>query len=244
MSASNALEAKGLTRRFGNNTAVADFNLSVSPGEIVCLLGANGAGKTTVINLFLGFLEPSAGEALVNGHSAAADPVAARESVAYIPERVALYPELTGYENLEFFSRLAGKELAETELIVCLERTGFPGSAIHDLSSTYSKGMQQKIGIACAIAKGAMALLLDEPLSGLDPKAANEFCALLRELRNQGVAVLMATHDLFRARAVADRVGIMRDAHLVDVIDAADVTAEQFEALYLEHTRESPGIAA
>lgn len=244
MTTTYALEARGLGKRFGTNSAVADLDLSVSAGEVVCLLGANGAGKTTTINLFLGFLEPTEGEALVNGCNAAVDPLSARESVAYIPEKVALYPELTGYENLDFFSKLAGKELAEAELLDCLDKAGFPRVAVHDSSSSYSKGMQQKVGLACAIAKDAMVLLLDEPLAGLDPKAANEFCSLLVQMRNQGVAVLMATHDLFRARDVANRIGIMKGGKLVDVVNAADVTAEQLETLYLEHMHEGAEVAA
>jgi len=244
MTTAYALEARCLGKRFGNNSAISDLDLSVSEGEVVCLLGANGAGKTTTINLFLGFLEPTEGEALVNGLNAAVDPVSSRESVAYIPEKVAFYPDLTGYENLEFFSRLSGKRLAEIELLDCLDKAGFPRAAIHDFSSSYSKGMQQKVGIACAIARDARVLLLDEPLAGLDPKAANEFCSLLLEMRDQGAAVLMATHDLFRAREVADRIGIMKGGRLVDVIDAAAITAEQLETLYLEHMHEAGDIAA
>ncbi|MDE2691110.1 MAG: ABC transporter ATP-binding protein [Acidobacteriota bacterium] len=238
------LEARELSKSFNGVVALDGLNVEVQEGEILCFLGANGAGKTTAINLFLGFLEPTRGEALVKGKSVRSDPVSAREHVAYIPERVALYPDLSGYENLRFFAELAGKRLEESELLECLDTAGLPRDANHKLASTYSKGMQQKVGIACALAKSAEILLLDEPLAGLDPKAANEFCSLLREMRSQGVAGLMATHDLFRAREVASRIGILRDGQLVDVIAAADVTAAQLETLYLEHMHEGREDAA
>lgn len=233
------IEARNLSKSFNSNRALQDLSVEIPAGEIFCFLGANGAGKTTLINLFLGFLEPTEGTALIDGTDVQADPVTVRENVAYIPEKVALYPDLTGYENLEFFAKLGGRNMSETELLDCMERAGLPSEAVHDSTSSYSKGMQQKVGIACAIARSAKVLLLDEPLSGLDPKAANEFCALITEQRGQGVATLMATHDLFRAREVGDRIGIMKSGRLVDVIRAESVTGQQLETLYLDHMHDS-----
>lgn len=244
MNTHTAIEIQKLEKSFGEKKAIHNLSLSVSPGEIVCLLGANGAGKTTTINILLGFIEPCNGHIQVNGYCPSTNPIKARQSIAYIPEKVALYPDLTGYENLQFFSRLAGQELSQGQLLNCLERSGFPLEAAHNLSVNYSKGMQQKVGIACALAKSATVLLLDEPLSGLDPKAANEFCSLLAELKKRGVAVLMATHDLFRAREVADRIGIMKGGIMMDVIQASSVSAEQLEVLYLEHMIERANAAA
>ena len=233
------IEARNLSKSFNSNRALQDLSVEIPAGEIFCFLGANGAGKTTLINLFLGFLEPTEGTALIDGTDVQVDPVTVRENVAYIPEKVALYPDLTGYENLEFFAKLAGRDMPESELLNCMERAGLPSEAVHDPTSSYSKGMQQKVGIACAIARSAKVLLLDEPLSGLDPKAANEFCALIAGQRSQGVATLMATHDLFRAREVGDRIGIMKSGRLVDVIRAESVTGQQLETLYLDHMHDS-----
>lgn len=243
MNTRTVIEIKRLEKSFGVKRAIHNLSLSVSTGEIVCLLGANGAGKTTTINILLGFLEPSNGQVFVNGYNPITNPMKARQSIAYIPEKVALYPDLSGYENLQFFSRLAGQDLSEGQLLNCLERSGFPLEAAKSLSVNYSKGMQQKVGIACALAKSATVLLLDEPLSGLDPKAANEFCSLLVELKKRGVAVLMATHDLFRAREVADRIGIMKGGKMMDVIEASSVSAEQLEELYLEHMIDRANVA-
>jgi ABC-2 type transport system ATP-binding protein len=230
------LEARGLSKQFGETFAVRDLDLSVASGEIYCLLGPNGAGKTTTINLFLGFLEPTSGTARVGGVDVASHPIATKRELAYIPEMVTLYRNLTGLENLEYFAALAGKsELERGELEEILREAGLPAAAAHARVSTYSKGMRQKVGIAIALAKRARALLLDEPTSGLDPKASNEFSALLDRLRRDGVAVLMATHDLFRAKETGTRVGIMRHGRLVSEMTTAELGHSDLERVYLEH---------
>jgi ABC-2 type transport system ATP-binding protein len=232
------LQAENLSRRFGAAWALRELNITVAAGDIQCLLGANGAGKTTTINLFLGFLEPTAGAAWVNGRQVARDPQAARIDLAYVPEQVSLYPTLTGLENLEFFTRLAGGTRASRgHLLEILARVDLAREAADRRVEGYSKGMRQKVGLAIALAKNARALLLDEPLSGLDPKAANEFCSLLLKLAAGNIAVLMATHDLFRAKDLATRIGIMKSGRLVENLVAADVSHAQLERIYLDHMR-------
>lgn len=229
------LEAIGLTKDFGTHRALDQLDLRVDPGEIVCLLGANGAGKTTTINLFLGFLEPSAGEARVDDVDVCADPVGTKRKLLYVPEQIALFGELTGVENLAYFTALSGiEDRSATFLRQCLDQAGLPEAAIDRRASGYSKGMRQKVGLALAIAKQARALLLDEPTSGLDPQASAEFHALIVRQRDAGAAVLMVTHDLFRAREVGNRIGLMREGRLRHMIDAADITASDLEQLYLE----------
>ena len=128
-------------------------------------------------------------------------PLETKKRLAYIPEQVMLYRNLTGLENLRFFSRLAGSAAdTDHELLAILAQVGLTEEQARRRVATYSKGMRQKIGIAITIAKRAEALLLDEPTSGLDPKAANDFSVLLDRPRTRGVAILMATHDLFRAK--------------------------------------------
>jgi ABC-2 type transport system ATP-binding protein len=229
------LKAQNLGRRYGDTWALQSLDLEVAPGEIQCLLGANGAGKTTTINLFLGFLEPTRGAAFVNGSEVARDARAARAQLGYVPEQVSLYPTLTGLENLLYFTRLARKDSDAARMKELLERVDLASGAADMPVERYSKGMRQKVGLAIALAKNARALLLDEPLSGLDPKAANEFCALLRRLATGGAAVLMATHDLFRARELATRIGIMKRGRLLQNLAAADVSHTQLERLYLDH---------
>ncbi|MEP2990648.1 MAG: ABC transporter ATP-binding protein [Parasphingorhabdus sp.] len=233
------LEAKGLTKTFGSLTALDKLDLTVGAGEIVCLLGANGAGKTTTINLFLGFLEPTSGAAYVDGVEVVSNPVETKRQLAYIPEQVALYPQLSGLENLDYFMRLSGARQSEIELIAVLAECGLDAEAASRRASSYSKGMRQKVGVAIAVAKGARALLLDEPLSGLDPSAANGLSNQLQALRDDGCAILMATHDVFRAKEIGSRIGIMKAGHLVDLLDAATLGAEEIERIYLAHMHDA-----
>ncbi|WP_169977367.1 ABC transporter ATP-binding protein [Tautonia rosea] len=230
------LEASDLTKAYGSHTALDHLNLTVRPGEVYCLLGANGAGKTTTINLFLDFIPRTSGSAKINGLDVAEHPLETKKHLAYIPEQVMLYGNLTGLENLSYFAALAGhSSYSNDEFLGFLRQAGLPEDAARRRVRTYSKGMRQKVGIAVAIAKRARGLLLDEPTSGLDPKASNEFSDLLLMLREQGVAILMATHDLFRAKETGTRVGIMKHGHLVAALDTAEVGHADLERIYLEH---------
>lgn len=228
------LSAKKLTKKYGDYTALNALDLTIKEGEIFALLGQNGAGKTTTINLFLGFIEPTSGELEINGISVIENNQETKKHVAYIPETVMLYPNLTGLENLKFFSSLAGFKYSKDELTYFLNKAGLQTSAHNQNLGGYSKGMRQKVGIAIAIAKKAKVLLLDEPTSGLDPKASNEFSQILKELSADGTAILMATHDIFRAREVASHIGIMRQGNLVTVIEADKISANELENLYLQ----------
>lgn len=229
------LEARQLLKKFNTHTAVNNLTLKVNAGEVFALLGPNGAGKTTTINMFLGFVTPDRGEARVNDVNVAKDPVSARRQISYIPEQVVLYPRFTGVENLDYFSTLAGRRHTREELLALLKRAGLNAQAADRRVATYSKGMRQKVGIALALATEAKALLLDEPTSGLDPAASHEFSQLIRNLAGEGVAILMATHDLFRAREDATRVGIIRDGKLVAEYATSDLKHADLEKLYLKH---------
>jgi ABC-2 type transport system ATP-binding protein len=230
------LKAENLSKRYNGSAALSDLNLEVGPGDIYCLLGANGAGKSTTIRLFLNFIQPSSGRATVNGLDVTQAPLETKKVLAYIPEQVMLYPHLSGVENLEYFAALAGHEdYSRKELEAFLARNGLQADAHDQRVATYSKGMRQKVGIAIALAKQARALLLDEPTSGLDPEASNEFSGLLQQLRTDGVAILMATHDLFRAKEVGSRVGIMRRGVLRAELDPATLDHADLERIYLEH---------
>jgi ABC-2 type transport system ATP-binding protein len=230
------LEAVHLTKRYNGVMALDDLTLSILPGDVFCLLGANGAGKTTTINLFLNFVEPTSGTARINGVNVTEHSLETKKYLAYIPETVMLYRNLTGLENLEYFSALAGHpDYTRMQLLDFLHQVGLNASTADKRVGVYSKGMRQKVGIAIALAKNAKALLLDEPTSGLDPKAANEFSSLLTRLSREGVAVLMATHDLFRAKESGTRVGIMKHGRLVRTLATDEVGHADLERIYLEH---------
>ena len=197
-------------------------------------MGQNGAGKSTTINIFLGFVKPTEGVAKINGISVVDHPEETKKFIAYIPETVLLYPNLTGVENLKFFSSLAGFDYDNEALTNFLSKAGLQSDAHHNRLGGYSKGMRQKVGIAIAIAKKAKVLLLDEPTSGLDPKASNEFSEILKELASEGTTIFMATHDIFRAKEVADRIGIMKRGNLISEINADEISANELEKLYLQ----------
>ncbi len=229
------LQAKNLTKVYNGHPVLANVSFTVNSGEIFCLLGANGAGKTTTINLFLNFIEPSDGEAVIGEWNVAEAPLETKKLLAYIPENLMLYPNLTGLENLDYFSNLAGKKHTNKELEAYLAEAGLQPDAVHKRVSNYSKGMRQKVGIAIALAKQAKVLLLDEPTSGLDPKASNEFATLLKKLSTQGVATLMATHDLFRAKETGTHIGIMKEGKLVETLTTEQINHADLEKLYLQH---------
>jgi ABC-2 type transport system ATP-binding protein len=229
------LEAIQLCKRYGNHEALKTLDVTINTGDIYCLLGANGAGKTTTINLFLNFIDATSGQARVNGLDVAEHPIATKKYLAYIPEQVMLYGGLTGIENLAYFSRLGGHNYDNEAFRGFLTRVGLQSDAFDKPVKAYSKGMRQKVGVAVALAKQATALLLDEPTSGLDPKASNEFSQLLEQLKADGAAILMATHDLFRAKETGTRVGIMREGRLVQELDADEVSHADLERIYLEH---------
>ncbi len=229
------LEAISLTKDYGAHRALDALNLRVKPGDVYCLLGANGAGKTTTINLFLNFLTPTAGVARIDGLDATKFPQEIRSRVAYLPEQVMLYPRFSGLENLDYFSRLSGLRYHEAALLDFLQTAGLAPDAAPRPLSGYSKGMRQKVGIAIALARHAKALLLDEPTSGLDPQASYEFSKLIQQLAGAGVAILMATHDLFRVKETGTRAGIMKAGRLAAELDTRELDAAELERIYLAH---------
>lgn len=236
---SSMLEAKSLSKHYGQTVALNGLDLCINKGEVVALLGANGAGKSTTLGLFLGLLKPTSGSAFVDGYNVSLQPELARESLGYLPEVVNLYPVFTAIETLCYFNDAAGRPPLQREAAeAALLQVGLQQEAHDKRVSDYSKGMRQKLGLAISLAKQASALLLDEPLSGLDPRAANDLVGLVRGLADKGTTILAVTHDIFRAQQMADRVGIMRSGNLVEVVDAASMSAADIEDLYVHHLRD------
>jgi ABC-2 type transport system ATP-binding protein len=230
----NVLSITGVQKRFGAHTALENLDLLLPAGQVFALLGPNGAGKTTTINLILGFLKADAGRVEVCGVDAALDPLRARQLIAYIPEQVALYSTMSGLDNLRYFTTLAGLTLADIRLAELLTHAGLPEEAQRWPARSYSKGMRQKVGIAIAMAREAKLLLLDEPTSGLDPSASAEFSRVVRIAAARGTAVLMATHDLYRIKELADRVAVLHRGRIVDDIDPAALDHVALEQMYME----------
>ncbi len=237
------LQAIGLTKRYeDDHLALDNVTFDVNEGEIFCMLGANGAGKTTTINLFLNFIDPTEGQALINGIDSAKEPLKAKRHVAFVAEHVMLYENFTARQNLDYFAKLGGRDnLSREDYYAVMGRVGLQEDAFERKVKTFSKGMNQKLGISIAITKEATNILLDEPTSGLDPKAAAEFAGVLSELRDEGRSIFMSTHDIFRAKTIADRVGIMQDGKLIMTRTREELQEENLETLYLDYMQESEG---
>lgn len=210
-----SLEARCLCLVRDGAVVLDNVSFTVAPGEVYALLGGNGAGKSTTLLTFLGFLAPSDGAALVGGQPVASDVAAARAQIAYLPEAASLYGHLDAYENLNYFLDLAGRTVARSAVDAALDQVALPPAARTRRMQSYSKGMRQKTAIALALLRDTPILLLDEPTSGLDPVAIDEFHAMVKTLAAAGRTVLMVTHDVYGACQVADRVGLLRGGRLV-----------------------------
>lgn len=234
------LQAIDLTKRYEDGYLALDtLNIEIPPGEIFFLLGANGAGKTTTLNLFLNFITPSSGQALIDGLDAQRFPHETKQHVAYISENVMLYGDFTARENLVFFSRLAGnRSHTKADLYNLMRRVGLQEDAFEKRLKTFSKGMRQKVGLACVLMKETDNILMDEPTSGLDPKSAAELMQILLHLRDEGKSILLCTHDLLRAKAVADRIGIMKEGRLVMLRTRNELREDDLERIYLDYMQE------
>jgi len=233
------IEAIDLTKRYDETQLALDaLNLKVSPGEIYFLLGANGAGKTTVINIFLNFIEPTSGRAFINDIDVTKEPLEAKKYIAYVSEDLMLYGNFTARQNLDFFAKLGGKQgLKKDDCYQVLREVGLEERAFEQKLKEFSKGMRQKVGLAIAIVKDAPAILLDELTSGLDPKVGAELMETLDQLRSRGKAILVATHDIFRAKEIADRIGIMKEGRKVMERTREELEQEDLQTLYLDYMR-------
>jgi len=245
------LEAINLSKRYEDGVLALDHvSFEVKPGEIFAMLGGNGAGKTTAINIFLNFIEPTEGETKINGITTHLDPLKAKELIAFVSENVMLYENFTALQNLDFFASIGRKKVySEKDYRDALLRVGLSEEAHHKKLKNFSKGMRQKCGLAIAIVKDAPAILLDEPTSGLDPQAGHEFIKLLDSLRGEGRAILMSTHDIFRAKEIADTIAILNRSKIIMQKKASEVAGRDLEDLYLQYMAghnsevESPTIA-
>ena len=224
-----------INKTFDGIQVINNLSLSVGETEIYGLLGSNGAGKSTTINILLGLLNPDSGIATINGIDVVKNSQKARAHIGYIPENVNLYPYLSGIENLDYFCKLNGKKNSRSDLRNILNKCGLDSETHNKSTSKYSKGMRQKVGIAIALAKKAKVYLLDEPGSGLDPLASNDLSSLLRKISSDGATILMASHDIFRVRETCDRIGIIKKGELLKEMDTSDVSTKELEKIYIEY---------
>ena len=210
------LKTSNLVKTFGTVRAVDGVSFAVRAGEIYGLLGPNGAGKTTTLSMIAGLLKPDAGEVEVDGASFWSDPVRAKRIMGVVPQEVALYEELSGRENLEFWGRMAGLSAVEArtragELLAALTLT----DRARDPLKTYSGGMKRRINLGCALLHRPRLLLLDEPTVGIDPQARANILEFIRALAASGTAILYTTHYLDEAELLCQRMGIIDHGRLL-----------------------------
>ncbi len=218
-----AIEIRGLTKRYKDVTAVNDFSLNIEKGDLTSLLGVNGAGKTTLIGMLCGIIRPDSGDAVLLGHSILKDTVAAKRLISVSPQESAVAPRLSVRENLLMMAGIYGKgrqEAAETadEIISAFDMEGIRNKPAGKLSG----GWQRRLSIAMALVSDPQILFLDEPTLGLDVLARRELWEMIRRLRGK-VTILMTTHYLEEAEALSDRIAVMRSGRLVSAGTAREL---------------------
>ncbi len=239
------LDCRALHFSWGALPVLSGLDLQLRRGELYALLGGNGAGKSTTLKLILGLLAPAAGSIRVDGIDAVRDSAAARRRLAYVPENVALYESLSARENLDYFLGLTGDTPDAGRHEQALDAVGLASSVRDQRTAAFSKGMRQKVAIALALAREVPLLLLDEPTTGLDPRAIDEFNTLLGGLRDRHTGLLMVTHDLLGAGTLANRVGFLLDGRICEeCAGGRDADLMQLHRHYLSHQRGTAALAA
>lgn len=215
----NIIEAEGLTKKYGTQTAVNNLALQIREGEVFGFLGPNGAGKTTTLLMFLGLTEPTSGKVRIIGFDPAREPLRVKEKVGYLPENVGFYDDMDARQNLQFIARLnrIPDKISAKKIDELLEEVGLFEEANKKVG-TYSKGMRQRLGIAEVLIKEPKLIFLDEPTIGLDPDGTNRMLDLIHSLsREKNITIFLSSHLLDQVQRICDRVGIMIKGDLVAI---------------------------
>ncbi|MFN3527599.1 MAG: ABC transporter ATP-binding protein [Candidatus Altarchaeaceae archaeon] len=226
------IECRNLTKKFGEFTAVDNLNLTINRGEIFAFVGPNGAGKTTTMNMLVGLIEPTSGEAIIDGKSVIKDPIGVKKIIGFLPENVSLYPTLTARQNVRYIANLNGIN-NEEKIDKVLEIVGLENVKDKKVGE-FSKGMRQRVGVACVLVKDPKVIFLDEPTSGLDPTGKIEFQGMLKKLKEDGITIFYSSHILGEVKGVADRAGILHKGKLEKILNKNEI--ENIEKFYKEIT--------
>lgn len=224
-----AILTEGLTKHYGEVEALVDLDLEVGMGEVFGFLGPNGAGKTTMIRSVLNLIFPTSGKATVVGLDSRADSVEIRKHVAYLPSDLSMYPNLTGKDMITYFANLRGGVDRGYVNGLADRLQADLGKKVGDLSS----GNRQKVGLILAFMSKPELIIMDEPSTGLDPLVQREFQVMMREVAAEGRSVFLSSHTLSEVQRVADRVGIIRNGHLVDVEFVDDLRSKAIRTVEL-----------
>lgn len=240
------LAVDSLVKKYDRLTAVDGLSFQVPPGQILGLVGPNGSGKTTTLRCIAGILPPTSGSVLVGGHSIASDPLRARANLAFIPDDPSLFEYLTVREHLDFFARLYNMEDGPARSDRLLRELDLEGKT-RSLPQELSRGMKQKLAIACGVIHDPGVLLLDEPLTGLDPAAMRNMKDHFLALAAAGTCIVLSSHLLSLVQELAHRVLVIQDGTaraygtLEEIVQAARLgTDADLETAFLEVTRRAP----
>jgi ABC-2 type transport system ATP-binding protein len=250
-----AIQVQDLKKNFGDLAAVRGVSFEVRAGQIFSLLGPNGAGKSTTISMLAGLLQPSGGDAWIQGHSIRQEPQAVKASLGVVPQDIALYPDLSARENLEFWGKMYGLRGAALAKRVdeVLEITGLAGRQ-KDKVGTYSGGMKRRVNIGAALLHKPQVIIMDEPTVGIDPQSRRHILDNVKELNRQGMTVLYTTHYMEEAQELSDQIAIMDQGKLiacgthdelvkiVGEMDRIDLTLATESAAVVNHWRNILGV--
>ncbi|MDH5478120.1 MAG: ABC transporter ATP-binding protein [Nitrospinota bacterium] len=243
------IKIENVTKVYGRTVAVDNLSLEVRAGEVFGLLGPNGAGKTTTMKMLAGLLIPTSGQMFVDGHDVQADPLGAKRVIGFVPDKPFIYEKLSGWEFLEFVREIfrVGDDPAVLERQAKLIRMFMLTSWLNELVESYSHGMRQKLIITSALIHNPKALIIDEPMVGLDAKGMRQVKELFRELADGGSTVLVSTHTMAIAQEVCDRIAILDKGKVVALGTMEELQAnsdeEDLESIFLKLTEaEEPEI--
>ena len=234
-------QAINLTKSYRQKVVLSGVSFEVERGELFCLLGGHGSGKSTTIDLFLNLAKPTSGNCMIGSFNVASQPVKPKALLAYVPPVLPLYDQLTGLENLQYFSTMAGfEELSHDDIVRLYKELGIDESLVDQPAASYSIDARQRVGLAIAVARDAKALLLDEPTVGMDAATAEQFTALVRsyadgDITGQPAAVLMATSSSTLATEFAHKVGLLKNGKLLGVVELDDVGPKEFAERCADH---------
>ncbi|HHH83825.1 MAG TPA: ABC transporter ATP-binding protein [Chloroflexi bacterium] len=249
------IRTENLSKQYGETPAVVDLNLRVQEGEVFGILGPNGSGKTTTILMLLGLTEPTSGRVEVLGLDPAREPLKVKARVGYLPDSMGFYEELTARENLAYIGKL--NQIPRAELNGRIEeataRMGLSPEVLDNPVGTFSHGMRQRLGLTELLLKKPEVIILDEPTLGLDPEAAHAFLDLVRGLKQEGMTILLASHQLHQVQAVCDRVGLFHEGRMVLEGSVRDLASQVLGRAYRvrvhatgdalqDHLRKIPGV--
>jgi ABC-2 type transport system ATP-binding protein len=230
----SAIEIINLTKQFGDITAVDDLNLEIGWGELFGILGPNGAGKSTAVNVLSTLLEPTDGSATIDGHDVVFDPEGVREIIGVCPQEPAFYPHLTGRENIELIGEmhLVPKDVLKDRIDSMVEKIGMEDH-INRRAKEYSGGMIRRVSMLMALVSNPKIALLDEPTVAMDPKSRRAVWDFIRELKGNGVSIILTTHYMEEAEELCDRVAIIDEGKLIE-LGSPEELMKRYQAEHLE----------